>query len=224
MTDPSNTLHAWSPNVKYEPSLAHILWMGGSPCSGKSSIARILADRHTLRTYHCDEAFGEHQKRITRDKHPTLYKWTTTTWNELWMQPVDVLLVEAIACYQEHFEMIIDDLLALPRSERVLVEGTPLLPNRVRAMLSDPSQAIWIVPTEEFLRERYPRRASWVQAILDQCKDPQRALQNWMDRDVRFADWVTRKARGLGLKLITVDGKHTIAENAERVAGHFGLQ
>lgn len=42
-----------------------------------------------------------------------------------------------------------------------------------------------------------------------------------MDRDVAFARWVARSAAELGLKLIEVDGKRTIAENAHIVAQHF---
>jgi adenylylsulfate kinase-like enzyme len=44
--------------------LAHILWMGGSPCSGKTSIADLLADQYSLVVYHVDEMFDEHQRRV----------------------------------------------------------------------------------------------------------------------------------------------------------------
>jgi len=197
--------------------------MGGSPCSGKSSIARILADQHRLCVYHVDEAFEEHRRRIDPDEHPVLHKWTNTPWNELWMQPVDALLEEAIACYREHFKMVVEDLLLLPASEFVLAEGTCLLPDCVANVLMDRERAIWVVPTEKFQREHYSRRGTWVQGILSQCENPEQAFQNWMDRDAAFAEWVRREARRLGLKLMEIEGKRTIAENAELAAGHLGL-
>ena len=61
----------------------------------------------------------------------------------------------------------------------------------------------------------------WVQDILCQCEKPEQAFRNWMDRDVAFARWVARSATRLGLKLLEVDGKRTIAENARIVAQHF---
>jgi 2-phosphoglycerate kinase len=204
-------------------AMAHILWMGGSPCSGKSSIAAILAEQYGLRTYHVDEAYQEHRQRFVPAKHPCMHKWTTTPWDELWMQPAEVLLREAIACYSEHLELILKDLLAMRRSEPVLVEGTALLPDRVSGLLLSRDRALWVVPTEAFQREHYPQRGAWVASILSQCRDPEQALQNWMDRDVAFARWVVQRTQALGLNLLDVNGQRTIAETANVVAERFQL-
>lgn len=197
--------------------------MGGSPCSGKSSIAEILTKEYQIRTYGCDEALGENHQRITPEGQPTMHKWITSPWNELWMQPLDVLVREAISAYREHFHLVVEDLLSLPGSEPTLAEGTCLLPDCVYGMLSNEQQAIWIVPTEEFQRKLYPHRGSWVQEILRQCAEPERAFQNWMDRDVEFARWVVQTAGELGLRVVQVDGRHTIAENAQIAAEHLRL-
>jgi 2-phosphoglycerate kinase len=205
--------------------LAHVLWMGGSPCSGKSSIAEMLAHRHELQIYHVDEAFSErHRKRLVPAQHPTLYKWHTTPWDELWMQPQERLLAEAIAAYGEHFGMILEDLLSMPRSTTVLAEGTALLPDPVSSLQPDRRRALWIVPSEEFQRNHYPNRGHWVQAVLSQCEDPGQALQNWMDRDVAFARWATDRAKELGMALLQVDGTRSIVENAAWVTRHFRLE
>jgi len=204
-------------------TLAHIFWLGGSPCAGKSSICEVLAERHNLRCYHCDVAFNEHRHRFTPAGQPTLFKWTHTPWDELWMQPAAVLLDEAIACYREHFDLILQDLRAFPKTIPILAEGNPLLPDRVFDLLRHPRQAIWLVPTAEFQKKCYPERGAWVQTILSQCTDPDQAFQNWMARDIAFANWITGKATALQLTLLPVDGQRTIAENAELVARHFGL-
>jgi hypothetical protein len=203
--------------------LAHVLWLGGSPCSGKSSIARLLADRYGLRIYSCDEAFGQHRQQLTTTDQPTLYKWTHTPWAELWMQPAGVLLAEAIAAYREHLDLVMADLRRLPPSEPVLAEGTCLLPDGVQPCLPGPAAGIWLVPTEAFQRGHYPRRGPWVQEIVNQCPDPQQALRNWMDRDVAFAAWLAGRVQALGLELLVVDGQRSIPENARVVAHHFGL-
>ena len=208
---------------RHQAALAHVLWLGGSPCSGKSSIARLLADRYGLRTYSCDEAFGRHREKLTAERQPTLYKWTHTPWADLWMQPAGVLLAEAIAAYREHLDLVVADLRRLPPSEPVLAEGTCLLPDGVQPVLPSPAAGIWLVPTEVFQRGHYPRRGAWVQEIVNQCPDPQQALQNWMDRDVAFAAWVADRVQALDLELLVVDGGRSVAETAEVVARHFGL-
>jgi hypothetical protein len=203
--------------------LAHVFWMGGSPCSGKSSIAELLSERTRLQYYQCDNAFTEHGKRVTAVKQPAFHQVLHMTWDEIWMRPVEVQLKKEIAIYREEFEMIVQDLLALPKSPPILAEGAALLPGCVRDVLLNPHQAIWIVPTGPFQRAHYPNRGPWVQDILRQCKHPEQAFRNWMDRDVAFARWVARSATGLGLRLLEVDKERTISDNARIVAQHFQL-
>ena len=212
-----------NPAVEYKDRLAHVLWIGGSPCSGKTSIADLLADRYRLVVYHVDEIFDEHRRQVTPEQHPCLYKWTHTPWNDLWMQSRERLLKEAIGCYGEQFEMIARDLAERPGQERILVEGSSLLPDRVAGILSERERGIWIVPTEGFQRVRYRSRGPWVDGILGECADPEDVFRNWMDRDVAFGCWVRDQARGLNLEVLEVSGQRTISENAEIVARHFGL-
>ena len=140
------------------------------------------------------------------------------------MQPADVLLTEARTAYGEHFDMVVDDVCSLSDASPVLVQGTALLPDHVYNLRVDPRRAIWLVPTEEFQRTHYPRRGDWVQVILEQCKEADQALENWMARDVAFAKWVSARTRALGLSLIRVDGTRTIEAYAMLVAEHFRLR
>ncbi|MBN1583686.1 MAG: hypothetical protein JXA89_23470 [Anaerolineae bacterium] len=199
------------------------LWMGGSPCSGKSSMADLFARQYGLAVYRVDEAMREHRQRVRRETHPNLFKWTHTSWDELWMQPGPRLLQEAIGCYREQFDMVMDDLLARSSEEKLLVEGTSLLPDRVAKVMRSRDRGIWIVPTETFQRVRYRARGEWVKDILQECRDPERAYQNWMDRDVAFGEWVREQASACGLHVLEVSGQRTVKENADVVARHLGL-
>ena len=203
--------------------LSHVFWMGGSPSSGKSSIATVLAEAYDIRVYHVDEAFDNHRERVTPAEQPMLLKWMTTPWNELWMRPVSVLLKEAIAYHEELFDMILDDLLSLAGRKPILVEGTSLLPERVHELLSGRQQALWVIPTDRFQKAQYADRGAWVEGLLRECDNPERVFINWMDRDLAFTKWMTAQISGLGLAYIEVDGKRSVAENAGVAARHFGL-
>ena len=202
--------------------LSHILWIGGSPCAGKSSIAYILAQQYNLQTYSCDDHYEAHLTRATPDKHPLMSNAAGMTWDEVWMRPVDVLVTRELAFYREEFEMVIEDLLAMRRSTHIIAEGAALLPQCVAPLLSHPSQAIWIVPTKEFQLKEYAHR-DWVENILSQCQDPQQAWHNWMGRDAGFAKAVAQDAIARGLRVIEVDGKQSLEEHTKMVAAHFGL-
>jgi hypothetical protein len=139
--------------------------------------------KHGLVAYHVDEIWEEHRLRVTREAYPCLYKWTHTPWDDLWMQPGETLLEEAIACYREQFDIVLTDLRGRSSDERLLVEGSSVLPNAVAEIMADRSHGIWLVPTEGFQRIRYRARGEWVAEILKACREPEVAYRNWMDRD-----------------------------------------
>ncbi len=202
--------------------LKNVFWIGGSPCAGKSSISEILADSFDFDVYHVDEAFAGHIQNLEPISHPNLINWCASSWNERWMKPNDKLLQEVIACYREHFSFVLADILAAPKQKPLLVEGTALLPKQVSALLTKPNRAVWVVPTADFQRTHYAKR-DWVRGIVQQCENAETAFQNWMERDARFADWVAAEAKILNLKVLKVDGKHTLRKNALAVARHFEL-
>jgi len=201
--------------------LEHVFWLGGSPCAGKSSISEIIASRFGLDVYHVDEAFERHAQNFDPIRHPALTKWLASSCNQRWMQPIDSLMRDAIGCYQEHFTMILEEVLSLPERP-LLVEGTALLPRDVAGLLSQPSHAIWFVPTPDFQTMHYPKR-DWAQGVVAQCSDPEVAFHNWMERDSRFAQWIETEATALDLALFKVDGSRSIEDNAEAVARYFQL-
>jgi hypothetical protein len=201
--------------------LAHVYWIGGSPCSGKSSIVAWLAERHAFTAYNCDDAFGQHGERATPRAQPALHRVTRMTWDAIWMRPVETLLADVIAVLSEEFPMVLDDLLALPSTEPVIAEGAALMPSLVHGLLLDPRRAIWVIPSEAFQRAAYPRRGAWVQEVLRQCTAPERAFQNWMDRDVAFARQIAAEATSRDLAVLTVDGQRTVEQNAAIVEAQF---
>ncbi len=201
-------------------NLENVFWLGGSPCAGKSSISNILADRFNLNVYHVDEAFEKHTQGLEPAHQPALTKWCVSSWGERWMQPIDDLLQNVITCNQEHFALILKDILTMPKHKPLLIEGTALLPRQVAKVLPNRNHAAWVIAGADFQREQYWKR-EWARGIVEQCSNPELAFHNWMERDVQFAEWVETEVKDLGLQLIKVDGSRTIEENAEAIAAHF---
>src|SRR5437879_6148486 len=135
--------------------LAHVYWLGGSPCSGKSSVADTLVAKYGWQLYRCDEAYEHHRSSVTPEEQPIFSQLTALTGDALWMRPLAQQLSEEICLYQEEFPLILDDLLALPKTTPVLVEGAALLPYLVAPLLIACHQALWMVPVLQFLTRRY---------------------------------------------------------------------
>lgn len=202
--------------------LAHVYWIGGSPCSGKSSIAQALAETYEMEFYQADDAYVRHAHIVTPDKEPIFSKLVHLSPDELWMRDVEEQFVEELALYREEFPLILDDLLRLPTTRPVLAEGAALLPECVVPLLLEPRQAIWIVPTPAFQVEHYTQRA-WAKDVVKFCRDPEQAFHNWMQRDIRFARHVERTAGGVNMRTLIVDGACSLIENQASVEHHFQL-
>lgn len=203
-------------------ALAHIYWIGGSPCAGKSTIADLLGSQFGWYVYHVDAHNRMHQVRATTERQPTFVRLNSMGCDELWMRPRHVQVRDAIAHCAEEFDLIIADLLALPRHKPIIAEGVALLPHLVAPLLRHARQAIWIVPTADFQHHHYAQR-TWVQTVLSECTEPETAFQNWMARDVAFAQWVQKQTNRLGLPHLVMNGTQTPLDSAAQIARSWDL-
>jgi hypothetical protein len=201
--------------------LAHVTWIGGSPCAGKSTVADALA-AHGMTVYRCDDAFYEHMKVVVLEHHPVFHRLAHASCDEIWMRPVARQVAEEIALYREEFPLILADLLALPADRPIVAEGAALLPELIAGLGIDRERAIWMVPTEAFQRKHYGRRA-WRHDVLRACSAPEVAWENWMRRDAGFAREIAAQVEYRGFRLITVDGHRSLAEMERDVARALGL-
>ena len=203
--------------------LRHVRWIGGGSGAGKSTVAGRLAAEHGLHLYHCDETISEHARRSNPTDDPLLHAFMAMDMDERWVNRSPEEMLATFHGFQgEGFDMILEDLLALPEDPPILVEGFKPLPRLVAPLLSFADQAVWLVPTPAFRRFALQSRGStW--AIAGKTGDPERALANLLLRDHLFTEQVCREAAALHLRVIGVDGTLSIAELTRRVAEGVGL-
>lgn len=208
------------PHLKAVLSQAYIL--GGSPCSGKSTLAEQLSTHYDLQYYKVDDHYQEHMTRCDPQKHPTMYKIAQMGWNEIWSRPVELQVREEIEYYRELFEMILQDLENLSTEKPVIVEGAALLPELTAKLNLDPRRRLYMVPTKPFQVHHYSQRA-FIQDILKDCDDPQTAFANWMERDHLFGQEILRQARTFGYGTIIVDGSRSLEDQFKFASQYYGL-
>src|ERR671921_1565654 len=110
--------------------LQHVYWIGGGSGAGKSTIARRIAAQHGLRVYATDDAMADHARRSTNDGAPLLHQFMAMDMDERWVNRSPKAMLETFHWFRgECFDMIVEDVLRLPREPRVIVEGLRLLPH-----------------------------------------------------------------------------------------------
>jgi len=190
-----------------------IYWIGGAPCSGKSTIAEKLAFKHGLSLFKSDDHMYAHMNLARAEKQPVMAKVASLGWSETWTRPVEVQVQDEFDFYREEFDMLLEELALYPQGQPILAEGNAWLPELLGRLQPPPEHSVFLIPTKEFQVANYSQRP-FIKDILSQCADPQAAFENWMERDARFGENVDQAARQMGLPVIRVDGRLSIEENA----------
>jgi hypothetical protein len=144
--------------------------------------------------------------------------------DERWVTRPPKTLLETFHWFQgEGFNLIIEDLLCLPREPAVIVEGFRPLPRLVKPLVSEPGQAVWLLPTPAFREAVVESRGGSASGFLAKTTDPERALRNLLERDRMFTDILREETARLEVPAIEVDVTITVDDLARRVTEVLGL-
>jgi hypothetical protein len=181
--------------------LQHVLWIGGAPGAGKTTVATRIARRHGLRWYGADTRTWEHRDRALREGNAAAQRWEAMDPAERWTTPTPEEMLE-MSLHRERGAMVVDDLHALPRSPLVVAEGTTLPAWAV----DESSRGVWLIPTREFQEQAFAERqlAPGVTALYR-----------------LYTEVVAQEAREHGVHVLTIDGAKDIPAVAAEIENLF---
>jgi hypothetical protein len=130
----------------------NVLWLGGPPGSGKSTVARRLARRHGLRWYCSDTRTWDHRARAARAGVPAAIRFDALSPEQRAALPMPEQL--AMALHRERGPLTVADLTALPRSPLIIAEGTQITP----AIVPIGAPALFLTLSPDRQRERLEHR------------------------------------------------------------------
>ncbi len=202
----------------------NVYWIGGGSAAGKSTIARRLSFEHGLHVYATDDVMPDHARRSSCDDSPLLHKFIAMDMDERWLNRSPKTLLETFHWFQgEGFDLIVEDLLALPREPAIVVEGFRPLPRLVKPLLFEATHAVWLLPTPAFRESVIESRGGPSWSFIARTSDPERALRNLQERDRMFTDSLREETARLDLPAIEVDSKMTEDDLFKRVTEVFRL-
>ena len=195
-------------------------FIGGSPCSGKSTVAQAIAERHGFIYFKADDKLEEYTTVGAKLGFPICSKQRNMTAEQIWMRSPAVQAAEERAFYHEIFPLVMLDIKKL--STPFIAEGVAFLPELMKAYGVPFENYIFITPTREFQIEHY-RTREWVPFLLQGCLNPKKAFENWMERDALFAEAVRHRCVEAEYFALLTDGAESVEKMTETVACHFKL-
>ncbi len=207
--------------------LSHVIWIAGSPGSGKSTISHTITRIYVFLDYHVDALAENHFARRIAAGDAGATEFMKMNMNQRWIErSVETLVQETIESWTRDFHLVIEDLLAMPKERIIVAEGN-FFPASVAPYLSQPHQAIWLVPTNAFSeRARRQKRAALIErqkrhGVYNEGSDSEKRLQNIIARDQQLARYVKQQAEELHLPCYEVDGSRSLEEMTDLVERHF---
>ena len=194
-----------------------IYYIGGSPCSGKSTVAEALSEQYGLAYFKADDYLEDFISHGAEAGLPVCRRIRRMSADKNWLRPPQVQCREEFDFYAEIAPFVAEKLSSLT-APRVIAEGAAFLP----CLMKDAAHYIAITPSREFQLSRY-RQRPWVPHVLRECSDKAQAFANWMERDILFAEEVRRQCTQLHLPHLLTDGSVSPVERLRQVASLFHL-
>ncbi|MCL2840910.1 MAG: hypothetical protein FWE05_09070 [Defluviitaleaceae bacterium] len=197
-----------------------IYYIGGSPCSGKSTVAEMICEKYGFQYYKADDFLMDFVAKGVEDGNEWLTHISEMTPDQLWLRDPQKLNEEELLTYKNLFPYFSEAISKFDKDTSIIEEGAAFLPSLVN---TDETQYICIVPTKEFQVKHFSER-EWVREYLSSCSDADKAFNNWMERDSLFALSILNQAKEMEYKTLIVDGTKDIEESYQFAKEAFGLQ
>lgn len=202
--------------------ISKIYFIGGSPCSGKSTVTEHIVKHFNFTYYKIDDYLETYIRRGAYDKKPICFKQQQMSSDEIWMRSPLIQAEEEWQFYDEIFEYVMEDIQNLSKDKPIIAEGAAFKPDLMKQLGVLKENYICMIPSRDFQIEKY-RQRDWIGYVIGECTDSKKAFENWMERDSLFAQKVQTNCNILGYTCLVNDGTKAIAELEATVKQHLKL-
>ncbi len=199
-----------------------VYWIGGAPCSGKSTFAEMIKDEFDFYYYKIDDHLERFMKEGAERDISILKMFHEMNLDQTWLRDVDQQINDEFEFYNKTFQFIKKEIQNINSDKPIITEGAALLPSLMKKHDIPDKRYICITPTAEFQLEHFKKR-KWINYYLADCSDPEKAYENWMKRDIGFAKRVKKVTLKLDKNYFEINDEVDKNKMYEKVKSIFGL-
>ncbi len=135
--------------------LKNVYFITGTPCGGKTTVSRALAEKYGLELLDVDERFDEHQ-RISDSVHQPAMNKQFGSADEFFGRSVEEYKNWLIDNTREQLDFVLLDLIRLSADKRVLCDCHLTVEHAM--MFSEPSRVVFLIKDPSNLVDEYRER------------------------------------------------------------------
>jgi hypothetical protein len=201
--------------------LRNVLFVSGTAYGGKTTMTKLIEEKHGLLRYRQSDKFDEHFAYANNHYQPALC-YERGDWQSFFNRPPDEYakwLKDGIA---EQAEMAIIDLIKLSQDQRVIADVH--IPLEYLERIAEYHQAILLIAEPEMIVENFFNREDKqdIYECIMSTPHPQETLENVKD-SLRAAAIPLEEFQNTGFKCIVRDDNRSIEQTFREIEGHFHL-
>ena len=135
--------------------LKNVYFITGTPCGGKTTISRALAEKYGFELFDIDERFDEHQKLSDSTHQPNMNKRFNNA-DEFFGRSVEEYKNWLLGNTREQLEFVLLDLIRASADKKVICDCHLTVEQAL--MFSDPSRVVFLIKDPTNLVDEYRER------------------------------------------------------------------
>ena len=135
--------------------LKNVYFITGTPCGGKTTISRALAEKYGFELFDIDERFDEHQKMSDSTYQPNMNKRFCSA-DEFFGRSVEEYKSWLLGNTREQLEFVLLDLIRASANKKVICDCHLTVEQAL--MFSDPSRVVFLIKDPSNLVDEYRER------------------------------------------------------------------
>ncbi len=205
-----------------EHHLKDVYWIGGSACSGKTTMSKIISKKYGFTLYNSDAKMLEHKKNASFWEQSAM-KRHFVDWEWYFNRPINEYTKWLNDIMKEQMSMIIVDLLKISQNKPVIVEGVfsaDMIKNIVHY-----NNAIFLYAEKHLIRKDYFNREDKkdMLSVINSLSDPVKSLNNVLNTVITGSEQSLEITKNSNMKYLIRNDKSSIEKTLKCMENYFDL-
>jgi len=189
--------------------MSKVILIGGSPMTGKSTVATVLASELKCACISTDD-IGEVLQTVT-DINPIKGQYYTDYYSNTSKEK----LIEDIKVYHAQIKPAIKRLIDIHTSwgAPIIIEGWAIYPDLLDGLKTEEVKSVWLIANKILLQKRLEHNT----AFFKDASNPEKMIENYLYRSCWHNDYLLEQCKLKNQKYILISGSESPSELADAI-------